>query len=154
MKNERGFSLIELLVTMIIASIALFATAVPFMAERSFWQRGKRQVEAQRDAHLMMRSIARAARQSNHSSVTGNILTLTAACGTHIFQTSGSEFQITNNCVSPAQTTTLIDGADSAVTQFVPTIISSKIVKIELQITRESKAAEQLETQIFLRNAA
>ncbi len=154
MKNERGFSLIELLVTMIIASIALFATAVPLMAERSFWQRGKRQVEAQRDAHLMMRAVARAARQSNDSNVTGNVLTLTAACGTHTFQTAGSQFQITNNCVVPSETTTLIDGTKSVVTQFVPTIISSKIVKIELQITRENRATEQLETQIFLRNAA
>ena len=62
-RAHRGVTLVEVLITVVIASIAMMALAVPFVAERSFWGVGKRQTEAQRDAQLAMRTIARMGRE-------------------------------------------------------------------------------------------
>ena len=152
--NERGVSLIELLITMVIALVALSAATTPFVAERSFWTTGNRRVEAQRDAQLVMHSIARVARESNDFIVNGNTLTFTspAACD-YDFQNSGTQFQmVKRSCITPAQTIVLLDGTKSVMTQFVPTEISTKVVQIQLEVTREGQEKEKMETQIFLRN--
>ena len=70
--NRRGVTLIELLITIIIGAIAMLALAVPFSAERIFWLRGDTQAEAQRDAQLALRAMARVGRQSSCYEIVGN----------------------------------------------------------------------------------
>ena len=155
--NKRGVSLIELLITMVISAIAILALAAPFMAERSFWARGKRRVEAQRDAQMVLRAIAHVARPStgcDASNPAELLCTSVLHCDTE-FQTSGPQFQMIDDCQAPAKTITLIDGTKSAVTQFRTTpVVGTKVVKIELEVTREGKEKALLVTQIFARNAS
>ena len=154
--KERGASLVELLIAMVISAIAILAIAAPFMAERSFWARGKRRVEAQRDAQMVMRAIAHVARPSRGCDAHNPAelsCTSVSLCATE-FQTSGAQFQMIDGCQLPAKTITLIDGTKSAVTKFTTTpIMTNKVVKVELEITREGKEKALLVTQIFARNA-
>ena len=61
--NRRGVTLIELLITVMIGAIAMFALVPPFIAEGNFFRKGKRQTEAQRDAQMVLRAMARAVRE-------------------------------------------------------------------------------------------
>ena len=156
--NKRGTTLVELLIAMIISAIAILAIAAPFMAERSFWARGKRRVEAQRDAQMVMRAIAHVARPSTGCDAHNPAeLSCTSTSVSHcetLFQTSGAQFQMIDGCQLPAKTITLIDGIKSAVTKFATApIIGNKVVKVELEITREGKEKALLVTQVFARNA-
>ena len=162
MNNQRGFSLLELLIAMIISSIALLGAAAPFIAERSFWASGKRQVEAQRDAQMALRSMARFARQGNGYVIggsSGNVtIVFTRPSGNVCFEggptfNNGQLRRFDGTCGSPAPTI-LIDGVRSKVTQLVFTsVTTNKLVNIQLQVTRENQQNETLQTDLFLRNA-
>lgn len=156
--NQRGLTLIELLITIIISTIALLGATAPFIAERSFWASGKRQTEAQRDAQMALRSMARFARQGNGYVPTGDGHSVTfnfAGCNRQ-FQLAGAnndQLLMVDNCVAPPKNVTLIDGVRSKVTQLVFTNVTSKLVNIQLQVTRENRQNETLQTDLFLRNA-
>ena len=155
--NERGFSLIELMIVMIISAIAMISIAPAFMTERSFWAQGNRQAAAQRDAEMALRAIARVARQSNNYVINANQITFTTPAGcTRQFQTAGAandQLQLVDNCIAPSETVTLIDGVRSDVTQFMTTSITTRLVQIQLRVTRENREHAQMQTQIFLCNA-
>src|SRR3990167_8594413 len=100
LRSQRGVSLIEVLMVTIIGAIALMALAVPFMGERRLWGEGQSQVQAQRDAQLVTRAIARDARASEAFVITGtagnNRVTFTTTnkttnCGALFFE-GGTEF--------------------------------------------------------------
>ena len=151
--NERGVTMIELMIAVIISAIALMAVAIPFFAERSFWARGKRQSEAQRDAQMILRAIARVARESSGCDASSStVLSCTPVSGGDVcFQRSGGQFQM-GDCGAPVSAwTTLLDGTKSALTQFNASE-GPKIVKIQLEVTREGKEKALLETHIFARN--
>ncbi|MBI4167504.1 MAG: type II secretion system protein [Candidatus Aenigmarchaeota archaeon] len=170
--GETGFSLIELLITMIITSIAFFGLAMPFIAERSSWGSGKRLSEAQRDAQMITRAIARVARESNDYSFPinnpGHVkITFATPCGNLSFEGGESfnngQLHRLDECVSPTGTAVLIDGVRSRVSEFAPTtIVAKKLVRIRLNIahknissfTNEPERNEILNTDIFLRNNA
>ena len=145
--NRRGVTLIELLITVVIGAIAFFALAMPFIAERASWGAGNRQTEAQRDAQMGMRAIARTARaSSSYNAVTG----FTVACGTTTFTKVGSQL-LMNNCGTPL---TLINGVKSQVASFSITPVGTKLVSVVLRVTRVGgQEDEQLQSQLFLRNA-
>ena len=146
--TRRGVTLVELIVTVVIGAIAFFALAMPFIAERSFWGSGNRQTEAQRDAQVVMRAIARTARSSSgYNAVTG----FTVNCGTTSFTKSGSQL-LMDSC---GDALTLIDGAKSQVASFSITPVSTKLVTVQLRITRVGgQEDESLQSQLFLRNAS
>ena len=169
--NRRGVTLIELLITVIIGSIAMLALAVPFSAERIFWLRGDTQAEAQRDAQLALRAIARVARQSTCYEIAGtNQVTLyagprvTGACTGGIngcFRggpTFGFQFQSYPGACG-ASPTILLDGTRSQVTALSitrPSAGSDRLVQFQLGVTNSRgtrQSSEQLATEIFLRNA-
>ena len=154
--NQRGVTLVELLVVIVISSIALMALSVPLVAERSFWASGTRQAEAQREAQLVMRAIARVAHESSSYAVAGSQITFTAPCGGRQFLTAGAggkQFQMIDGCTSPPKTVTFIDGDETQVTQFNVTFINPKLIGIDLEITENGQQNEFLQTQFFLRNA-
>lgn len=150
--NERGVTLIELIIVVLISAIALLGAVTPFVGERSFWGTGRRQVEAQRSAQLVMRAIARVARQSSSYLPAANQITFNTPCGPVVFQTAGSANDQFQKIDCTGQTITLIDGVRSAVTQFTATFITLKLIDIQVQITEENQQSEILQTQIFLRN--
>ena len=160
--SQRGASLIELLITIIIGVIALMALAVPFVAERSFESSGKRQTEAQRDAQMALRSMTKAARDSSSYFVTAGAsstrIDFARPCGTMSFEGgpnfSGGQIWWVNGCVAPVDTTVLIDGIRSRVTNFTVTPVTTRLVKLRLDVIHENLRSEFLETEIFLRNAA
>ena len=156
--NERGVTLVELMVTMVLGTIVLLAAVMPFIAERSFWATGRRQAEAQRDAQMALRAMARTARQGQGYTVNGtsDLLTLNFTGCNRQFQRSGAaneKLLLVDNCVAPATTQTLIDGTKSRVTQLAFTAVTSKLVTIQLQVTHENQRNETMQTNLFLRNA-
>ena len=164
--KQKGLTLIEFLIVAIIGVIALIALAVPFMAERRFSGLGKSQVEAQRDAQLVTRAIARIARESSFFSFAGpagdSTLSFTTPCGSVSFR-GGSAFNNggpnngqlirTDQCVVPNVTTVLIDGTRSKITNFTATtVIPQKIVDLQVNIQYQNQRSELLQTRIYLRN--
>lgn len=157
--HERGVTLVELMVTMVLGAIVLLAAVMPFIAERSFWAAGRRQAEAQRDAQMAMRALAHMARQGQGYAVapTGDSITVNFTGCNRQFQRGGADphqLLMVDNCVAPSKTTTLIDGVKSQVTQLVFTpVVANKLVTIQLQVTHENQKNETLQTNLFLRNA-
>ena len=157
--NRRGFTIIELLMAVVIGAIAMMALAIPFIAERSFFGTGKRQTEAQRDAQMALRALARTARMSTtyDASVPGQLSFTVPSCGTSIFERhAGGEFHL-HGCSGDL---VLIDGVRSRVASFTVTpIIANKLVRVQLQMTNRLSAtdprqrSELLVTELFLRNA-
>ena len=172
MKNwnqDRGVTLVELLIAMVIGFIAFFALTAPFMTERSFWSAGRRQAEAQRDATLALRAMARLARQSQSYTVsfpggpsgpvrvTFNHCPCGASFVNSFFEggpTLGAgRFEMTDSCVNPGVATALIDGNRSRVAGFTVTAVNARLLNLQLVVSHEGLETESLETQLFLRNA-
>jgi hypothetical protein len=156
-------TLVELLTAMAISTIALFGLAIPFVAERNFWSSGESQTEAQRDAQLILGAMAFIGREASVYTVSGSGDQIT-------FRTSfspagpgpcdiefrggpslGGQLEMEDDCAG--QTTVLIDGNRSVVTNFIVNPISPRLVQIRLEVTHGGRRDELLETQIFLRNA-
>ena len=155
--NRRGVTLIELLMTIVIGSIAFFPLAVPFVGERSFWGTGQRQTEAQRDAQLILRAMARAIREGSGYDPATNAFAV--PCGTVIFEAHADGSFHQHGCLGDA---ILIDSSvgRSKVTSFTVTpVIANKLVQIALTVTHQLRAtdprtqSETLATQLYLRNA-
>ena len=182
--QQRGVTLIELLMVLVISAIAMFPLAIPFVADRAFWGSGKAQAESQRDGEMVMRAIARFARESkeyplafllpgpNHGRIQ-----FVKPSGEQMCFEGGPNFpgnpgklymgslSAGGNCVI-GQGTMLIDGNRSKVTNttgntgFSIIPINSKLVRIRLEVTHEAIAGsgrqenEVLETEIFLRNGS
>ena len=168
LRNQRGVTLLELLIVIIISVILVLTAMVPFVAERLFWGRGRRRVESQQDAQIVMRAIERVARGSKNYTypVGGNPnridFTDTAGCTRQVqlAGASNTQLQLVNNCVSPTPPPlTLIDGNRSRVTNWVITPVNTKLVTIQLRVAHRLLATdpreenETLVTEFFLRNA-
>jgi len=179
MKHSRGVTLIELLMVVIIASIGMFALVPPLLAEGQLFRKGKRQTEAQRDAQIALRAIARVARES-----TGYELQVSTPGYTVIrfFRPSGTvqcfrggtsppppnapfSLIVGPACEFHPSHTVLIDGVRSRVQTFAVTPVPpapSSLFRIQLNVSHRLRGdpnpdpfseVEQLETEIFLRNA-
>ncbi len=162
MKNNRGFTFIELIITIVISAIAMMALSAPFVAERRSWLLGTAQSESQRDAQLGLRAIARKARQGGFGSPTYTISQGGAQFGFNTpgggacFQGGlafGNQLRMfsTSNCGGAS--TILIDGNRSQVTNFTITAINSRLVQVRLDVTYNNSENESLITEILLRNA-
>ena len=161
--SERGLSLIEVAITVTISGIALMALAVPFVADRSFWNAGRRQTEAQRDAQVVTRAMARMAREGTGYTIipsagSTKIDVTKAGCAASSFEGGPSfnsgQLEWVDGCATPASTITLIDGVRSRVVNFTATAVSAELVRIDLEVLHENQENEILQTEIFLRNAA
>lgn len=165
--SDQGATLVEVLVALVIGVIVLLALAVPYASESSFWNVGNRQAEAQRDADVVLRSISKIARQCNSFTPGGSAgdvtITFVPPTGPSVCFEGGASYPTvlnggqfhwkTGSCTSPTSTVTLIDGVASKVTNFsATTIVSNKLVKINLTILNKNQQTEIMEKQIFLRN--
>jgi prepilin-type N-terminal cleavage/methylation domain-containing protein len=161
--SRRGVTLVELLITVIIGSIAFFALSVPFVTERSIWVAGKAQTEAQRDAQLVFRSIARQARQSSGytlnslESITLDVTDcdgdpLTDDSGTMTFERHAAGEFHWHDC--DGNTIVLIDGVTSQVTSFTVQGLSADRIALAIDVLHNNRENEVLATEIFLRNAS
>ncbi len=174
--TRRGVTLIELLMAIVIGAIAMFALVPPLVAERVFWGNTQRQTEAQRDAQMVLRAMARAGRECQgynrpgfFSPVPGADTTLSfdGCLGVSICFGGGPSFnggqmvQRSPNCQTPGGEKVLIDAVRSKVANFTITqVIPNKLVRIHLKVTHRLQTTdtrtpgdEILETEIFLRNA-
>ena len=162
-----GVTLVELLITTVIASIAMMALAIPLIAERSFWGTGKRQTEAQRDAQLAMRAIARVGREAwefDVVSVNPNQSVLKfknsgASCEkTFIGDRINWKLYFLDACAGTS--TELINGERSRLKEMFVEGIGARQVRIRLRVAHSLRANdpreedEVLETQLYLRNAS
>ena len=164
--SRRGVTLIELLMALVIGAIAFFALTMPFIAERSFWGSGNRQTEAQRDAQMAVRALARVARQSISYAVAGGGTQVTFAApgggapscfrGGPAF---GRQLQLyASGVCGSGPATLLIDGNRSRVTSLVLTSVTGRLVRAQIQVTYQNQQGQNqqpalLVTNLFLRNA-
>ncbi len=158
--STRGVTLIELMMTLVIGSIAFFAVAVPFVAERSFSASGRRQTEAQRDAQLALRAMARVARQSTSYAIAagGAQITFSAPGGgsPSCFRggpSFGNQLQRYSAACGTGSAAILIDGNRSRVTSLAMISITGNLVRAQVQVTHQNQRTETLATNLFLRNA-
>ncbi len=164
MTRRCGFTLVELLVVIVIVSIALASLMIPFVAERAFWRTGDRQAEAQRDAQVVLEGMARAAREASAYTIIndgagGNGYIQFTINGQQVefqggpaFSPSGT-FEMRN--LATAVTSQWIDGVRSRVTSFTlarPIASSDKLVRARLVVAQQGTEDEVLETEIFLHN--
>lgn len=162
--SRRGFTLVEGLMAVIISAIALMTLAVPFLAQQRLWRQGWTQSEAQRDAQIVMRSIARSARQASAvavSTVSGYErvdLTVPSGSGncTVTFEggaaLNGGQLRKIDGCDSNTQTL-LIDGVRSRVGTFSPTRLGNgTLLSVDIDVITEDQENEPLSTTVFLRN--
>ena len=155
-----GFTLVEMLVTILMSALVFFSLAMLLSTAQSFRGSGENQTEAQRDASLVLKTMARIARQSTSYTISlnGAKVTFTSGACSPSFQggptigPGGGQVQMSDGC-STLATTLLIDGAWSRATQFQMTVVSSKVVHARVQITYQGRQNELLETDLFLRNA-
>ena len=154
--------------TVIIGSIAMLALWPPFVAERVFWNRGKRQTEAQRDAQMAMRAMARVARQSSTcdvytSSNETDIAFTSPSSGGGCFigfvgGANAGQLWLRATCDS-ANTTVLIDGVRSRITNIAAEeVVNDRLVRVRVVVSHRLRTTdprqedEILETKLFLRN--
>lgn len=162
--DQSGMTVIEMMIAIAVALIMMFAMAMPYSAEKLFWRQGEKQTAAQRDAQLIMRTIALAARESRGVTVTqpagGHTQVIfDKPCGASGFANvifdggpnfNGGAFQETNHC--SGATATMIDGVRSEVLAFDANVIGTNLVKISVDVLNENLKQEQLTTQLYLRN--
>jgi len=166
MSRRQAFTLIELVITMVISTLALLALSVPFMAERTFWGAGNRQTEAQRDAQVALRALGRAAREASSYAVmnpgpTLGQLTVTGPGGVTCVTggpAAGGQLLLGNGCADPAPLV-LIDGVRSRVASLQVTPAGTRLVRVRLllqhrlRVTDVTVEDELVETELYLRNA-
>lgn len=175
--NQKGVTLIELLMAIVIGSIAFFPLAIPLVGERSFWGAGQRQTEAQRDAQMALRAMARVARECSAYNVlnpgpnAGQLSLINSSgppdpfAGPNCFLGGPAApynglFLQRKSCDNFASTVVLIDGVRSQVQGFTITqVVPNKLVRVQLQVTHRLRTSdpvtrnETLVTELFLRNA-
>ena len=158
--SRRGVTLIELLIAVVIGSIAMFALAAPLIAEGQFFRKGKRQTEAQRDGQLVLRAMAFVAHESSGYTPTADGVDFlnTSVCGVNPVSFHRHTDVLEMHC-GGAPPTILIDGGRSRVAGFTVTpVIANKLVRIRLDITHRLRTTdpftenELVETELFLRN--
>jgi type II secretory pathway pseudopilin PulG len=154
-RSRAGITFIEVLITIIISAIAVLAAGTPLVAERTFWSAGKRQTDAQRDAQLVLRAIARAARESASFQIVGNAVTFHSGippaapnCTAAFTWSPGTGQLITQRPCSAGPITLSTD-----VASFLPQQIQSNLVQISVQVVK-GQQSELLVTDLFLRNGA
>ena len=172
---NRGFTLVEMLVVVVISAISLMALSVPFVGGRVYALSGNNQAEAQRDAQMVLRAMARAGRECKQYSLPVGFppgatnlsfdncpVDPIYPAGSRCFvgtPSTGTMILTSPNCQTPS-TKVLINGVRSKVTAFTVTpIVANKVVNIKLTVTHQPtatssrKETEVLETDLFLRNA-
>ena len=152
-----GATLIELMIVLVIGVIVMLALAIPFASEKTYWRIGSRQVEAQRDAQLILRYIERLAREASSCTVTGtlgnNRVTLVRPGGVTVYFEGGPSLAMGNKLRynDGATTKDVVDGVRSRVSNFAVTK-TNRLMQIDLTITYQNERTEILSTKIFLRN--
>ena len=158
--GQRGITLVELLVTIVMSTMVFLSLSMLLSTVQAVRGSGEDQSEAQRDASLVLQTLARAGRQSTGYTISlnGAKVTFTSGACSPSFQggptigPGGGQVQMSDGCPSPT-TTLLIDGARSRATQFQMTSVSpNKVVHARIQITYRGQQNELLETDLFLRN--
>jgi prepilin-type N-terminal cleavage/methylation domain-containing protein len=158
--NRRGMTLVELLVTLVIAGIAFSTIVIPFATERAFWKVGERKAEAQQSAEVVLRAMGRHGRHASQFAITTigpqTILTFTPISGSAMIFRGGPAFnggQLIMQDISNSGV--LIDGVRTKVTNYtVTTLIPNRLVRVRLEVQHVADAnrKEVMETEIHLRN--
>ena len=160
-EGQWGVTLVEMLLTILMSTMVFLSLTMLLSTAQAVRGSGENQSEAQRDASLVLGTMARIARQSRGYtiSLSGSKITFTSsgACspsfqGGPAFGVGGGQVQMSDGCSTPT-TTLLIDGAWSRATQFQLTFVSASVVHAKVQVTYRGRQNELLETDLFLRNA-
>ena len=159
-EGQWGVTLVEMLVTIVMSTMVFLSLTILLSTAQSFRGSGENQTEVQRDASLILKTMAHIARQSTGYTISlnGAKVTFTSGACSPSFQggptigPGGGQVQMSDGCSIPT-TTLLIDGAWSRATQFQMTSVSpNKVVHARIQITYRGLQNELLETDLFLRN--
>jgi prepilin-type N-terminal cleavage/methylation domain-containing protein len=147
-----GVTLIEVLVTIIIGSIAMLAMAGPFVIERSMWSSGRDKTTAQREAQLALRAIGSLARESGRYEVAVKELKLYSPdklnCQAAFAWDSVQQSMLWKRPCGAAGNALIKSG----VTGFSVQAINNQLFGVQIQV-QSGNEQETLVTEFFLRNA-
>ena len=168
--NQRGFTLMELIIAIVISVIALFGLAPLLIGGTVSFNTGKRRVEAGRDGELVLRALAHVARESSSFTINGpgdvTFVSPTSPCGIWRFQGGsgapfGGQLSMTDGC--PGSSVPLINGVRSQVMNFSvapATVGNTRAVRVTIQVADQLRTTlgqrqnnETLQTDLYLRNA-
>ena len=177
-RSQRGVTLIEVLMVVVISAIAMFALVPPFIAEGSLFRKGKRQTEAQRDAQMALRAMARVGRESTDCVVSSPIPTNVVVrfappvggggddcfIGKPISQGGNGSLILQQGCGTEGQIIliegTTLQGRRSWLEEMTAEeIVNNQLLRVRLVVSHRLRATtdpheedEILETTLFLRN--
>lgn len=174
MLTRRGVTLIELLMTIVIGSIAMFSLAPVLIAEGQLFRKGKRQTEAQRDAQMALRAMAWSGRESNGCNITiapnsirveftktdeSGIPVRECFDGRPTSQTGNGQLSFNPGCEVFGGGVVLIDGVRSRLVEMTATeTINNRLLNLHVLVSHRLRTTdpyqedEILDTELFLRN--
>jgi len=160
-KQQRGFSLIEMMVVVVILGIIVLGLVTFFTGGAKSWVAGQSQLEAQRNARQAMDRMVREIREADYvenSSTSSSIDFHTPFDGTISYSLSGSDLKRDNNTmISNVQSLTfsyfdnsgtLVDPSDSDKVSKV----SKAHINLQVDVDQDSNPDITLNSDINLRN--
>ena len=171
--SQRGMTFIELIIAIVISVIALFGLAPLLISGTTSVGTGKRRAEAGRDTEMVIRAMARKAREAKNATIASptdiTFISPTAPvatpCGWRFRSPSAGQLSMTDTCTAGSQPVVLIDNVRSQVLIFVVTATSivkgkTRLVNVNLTVAHQLRTTagqrqnnETFQTDLYLRNA-
>ena len=144
--NNKGFTLVELMVAIIILSIVVLSVGMILTSSWRFWNNGWQQVGVQRDASYAFSRIEKVVRAGSSAVVLGggSGLQVTSNSITNTFQLNGNVLQL----ITGSTTENIVSGVQNN----TPFSILGNTVTAEL-ILQNGNSGTDFRTAILLRNA-
>jgi len=146
-KYQRGFSLIELMVAVVILGLIILALVTFFTGGTKAWVAGQSQLEAQRNARLAMDRMVREIREGSSFVIdTNSIITIT-------YPSSFGKIPVTYSLIN---TTISRDGSplinDVKTLEFTPEGASKVHILLEVDVDKDGNPDISLNADVNLRN--
>lgn len=157
-KNQRGFSLIEMMVVVVILGLIVLGLVTFFTGGAKSWVAGQSQLEAQRNARQAMDRMVREIREASNiidSSTSSKVIFKTPRSATTEYSWSGNKWapilRDTNTLINNVQSLafTYFDNTGNSV---VPESASKVHIDLKVDVDKDSNPDITLNTDVNLRN--
>ncbi len=157
-KQQRGFSLIELMIVVVILGLITLGLVTFFMGGTKSWVAGQSQLEAQRNARQAMDRMVRKIREASNikeNSTLYKVIFKTPWVDNLYYSWSGNKwdsvFEGTNPLISNVQSLTFTY-FDSSGNSVVPESASKVHIDLKVDVDKDDKPDITLNSDVSLRN--